>query len=137
MSNFAIYAAGIATTSAVYLSSLCALYLALARQKWWTYLRLDVICGAVLLFVLDVAWWAKCLDKLRKSDDGFYAVELGWRWLPVILDIALCLLAAGVVVVAIYVAPKLSKMNAGNVSGPSEWVNPRASLTGGCSYRPS
>ncbi len=115
MSGFAVEAASIATTSAVYLGGLCALYLVLGRQKWWAYLWLDVVCGAVSLFLVDVVWCARNLKVFRTSDD--YTPIAGWNWLPVVIDAALCILAAGVVGVAIYVAHKLRKMETGNVGG--------------------
>lgn len=114
-STFGVVAASIATTSAVYLSGLSVLYVVLGRKKWWKYLRLDAICGAALLFVLDVAWWARGLAVLRSNDDDGISLD----WLIVIVDVTLCLLAAGVVGIAFYVMPKLKKrtdLAVGNVS---------------------
>ena len=115
-SEFAVTAASITTTSAIYLSSICILYLELARQKWWAYLRLDAICGATLLLVLSVVWWARNLsDASSGNGDG-----TSLYWLLVIIDIALCLVAAGVVSTAVYVAPKLRKRGVRNVGDPRQ-----------------
>ena len=115
-SEFVVTAASITTTSAIYLSGICVIYLELARQKWWTYLRLDAICGAVLLLVLDIVWWARNLSDVRNGKgDG-----TSLAWLFVIIDITLCLVTAGVVGVAIYVTPKLRKRDVGNVGEPRQ-----------------
>ncbi|KAK4040619.1 hypothetical protein C8A01DRAFT_15517 [Parachaetomium inaequale] len=114
-SSFTITAAGILTTVAVYLSGICVLYLVLAKQKWWKIVRLDALCGAALLLVLDIAWFAKTVsDSLNGNDDG-----ISLAWLIVLVDITVCLLAAVVVGVAIYVAPKLKRrtdLAVGNLS---------------------
>ena len=136
-SSFAITAAGILTTVAVYLSTVCVLYLVLAKQKWWTIVRLDALCGAALLFVFDIAWFAKTVsDSLNGNEDG-----ISLAWLIVLVDITVCLVSAGVVGVAIYVAPKVKRrtdLAVGNVSvfSANSMSNGRP-LTDGCSCRAS
>lgn len=113
--SFLIGAAGIITTVAVYLTGLCLLYMALLKQKWWKLLRIDAISGAALLFILDIAWWARNLSNLHRGDDE----GLTLNWLLVIVDITLAIMTAGVVGVVIYSIPKLKRrtdLDIGNVS---------------------
>lgn len=115
VSAFLITAGAILTTLAVYLTAICALYMVLAKQKWWKLLRLDAPAGGGLLLILDIAWLAKNITDIEKGDDNTQAL----RWLIVIVDISLCLLSAGVVGVAIYVSHKLktrTHLAVGNVS---------------------
>jgi hypothetical protein len=112
--TFVISAASILTTLAVYLSGIGTLYVALAKPKWWKLLRVDALCGSALFFIIAIAWWARNL--VRYQYDGMTLI-----WLLDIVDIALCLLAAGVVGLAIYVTPKLKErtdLGIGNVSRP-------------------
>ncbi len=76
--------------------------------------------------MLDIVWWARNLSDVRSGrGDG-----TSLAWLLVIIDIALCLIAAGTVGVAIYVAPKLRNRDVGNVGDPRQLLEfPRGMLT--------
>jgi hypothetical protein len=116
VSSFLVYVASLLTTLAVYLSSISVLYVVLAKEKWWKLLRLDALCGAGILLVLDIAWFGRTVSDLRRSE---YTLDSGLTWLAVIVGFALSLLAAGVFGVAMYVTPKLKKrtdLASGNVS---------------------
>lgn len=119
ISSFLTTTAAVFTTVAVYLTGICALYVALSRQKWWKALRLDAICGSVLFVALATAWFGKTLadDINVRSSTRWYGFR--FEWLLIIVDIALALLAAGVVGVAIYVVVRFrsrSHYEVGNVS---------------------
>ncbi|KAK4171184.1 hypothetical protein QBC36DRAFT_340474 [Triangularia setosa] len=95
-------------TSAIYLAGLAALYVALGRQKWWSWLRLDTLLGAGLLFILLIAYWAmKLSDTIKGSSRTYYR----WRmqWLLVVIDLTLALMSIGVVGIAFYALPKLNR----------------------------
>ncbi|KAH6855564.1 hypothetical protein B0I37DRAFT_58333 [Chaetomium sp. MPI-CAGE-AT-0009] len=141
ISGFLTNAAGIFASQAVYLSGLCVLYLVLAKQKWWSAVRLDTFCAMVLLVALDIAWFAK-----RISDIVTHNVDnMRLEWLIVMIDLTLCLVAALNVGVAIYCAAKLKRrgdLAVGKVSFRSNFrcvsCNLCRSLTYGCcSYRVS
>jgi 4-amino-4-deoxy-L-arabinose transferase-like glycosyltransferase len=102
-SSFLVTAGGILTTQTVYLGGICVLYLVLAKQKWWKLLRLDALIGAALLLIIDIAWLATNISTIRKGDG---VVQI-MTYLIIIVNVSLCLVAAGVVGVAIYTAYKL------------------------------
>ncbi|GAB1316774.1 hypothetical protein MFIFM68171_06984 [Madurella fahalii] len=104
-SAFIILAADILIAVAVYAAGLGVLYLVLGRPKWWKLLRIDVLCGAGLLLVIDIAYWATQLSAIRR---GLNLDDTSLGWLLVIVDITLALLAAGVVGLVIYVWPKFN-----------------------------
>ncbi|KAK4119418.1 hypothetical protein N657DRAFT_650236 [Parathielavia appendiculata] len=109
------YVAGILTTLAVYLCTISVLYIALKKEKWWKVVRLDALCGAAILFILDIAWFARTASNYRSHEYDDFALT----WLVAIVDLALSFVAAGVLGVAIYVTPKLKKrtdLASGNLS---------------------
>lgn len=114
-SQFAVTVAAILGTCAVYLCALSVVYLARGGKKWWRMLRIDVICGGIILFGLDVAWWAKILADYSRRGYSSFPKSL----LVVIVDIVLFLVALGAAGLALYAAPKLKKrpdVAASNVS---------------------
>ncbi|KAK4197650.1 hypothetical protein QBC40DRAFT_285151 [Triangularia verruculosa] len=94
-------------TVTIYLTALAALYVALGRQKWWSWMRLDTLLGAGLLFILLIAYWAMRLSDIVNQRSSFYR----WRmpWLLVVIDVTLSLMSIWVIGVAIYALPKLNK----------------------------
>jgi hypothetical protein len=133
-SSFLVTASGILTTLAVYLGGISVLYLVLAKQKWWKLLRLDALIGAAVLLIIDIACFATNLSNMRKRDGDVRLLA----YLIVIVDASLCLLAAGVVGVAIYAAHKLKTrtyLAVGNVREPAH-VQHDPQLTDGCRCRP-
>ena len=105
--TFMITASGIFTTVVVYFSALGVLYLVLAKQKWWRLRRIDALTSASILFVITIAWFARNLVGAVRSEYD----ESPLLWLLDIVDIALSLLAAGIVGLAIYVTSKLKERN--------------------------
>jgi hypothetical protein len=121
-SSFLLTAAGILITMAVYLAGLALLHIALGRLKHWTLLRIDVLSGGAVAFVLDVAYWAKNLADLKKNGTQYLADGTQLVWLMLIVDATLALITAGVVAVAGYVIAKLKKrteVDLGNVRDSS------------------
>ncbi len=104
-SEFALTVAAILGSCAVYLCALSVVYLARGGKKWWRMLRIDVICGGIILFGLDVAWWAKALADYRRRGYSYFSMS----WLVVIVDIVLFIVALGAAGLALYAAPKLKK----------------------------
>lgn len=102
-SSFIIVAADILIASALYAAGIGALYLVLGRPKWWKLLRVDALCGAGLLLVIDIAYWAAQLSATRL---GWDLDDTRLDWLRLIVDITLVLLAAGVVGLVVYIWPK-------------------------------
>jgi len=116
---FLTTAASILVTSALYMFGLATLHLALGRLKRWEMFRIDVLVGATLFFVLDLAYWAKNLTDLGEDGIDFFSYG-SWRvtWLMVIVDGSMALMTAGLVGLAIYLKPKVAKKlgsAAGNV----------------------
>lgn len=113
--TFMLTASGIFTTVAVYFSALGILYLVLAKQKWWRLRRIDALTSASILFIITIAWFVRNLVGAVR----FEYEESLLLWLLDIVDIAISLLAAGIVGLAIYVTTKLkerSHLGVGNVS---------------------
>ncbi|KAK0666815.1 hypothetical protein QBC41DRAFT_146440 [Cercophora samala] len=110
MSNLFLASGIILITSSLYLTALAALYIALGRQKWWSWLRLDTLLGAGLLFILLIAYWAMNLSDVVEGSSSTYRT---WRmrWLLVVIDLTLSVMSIGVVGVALYAMPKLQRNN--------------------------
>lgn len=110
MSSLFLASGVILLTSSIYLTALAALYIALGRTKWWSWLRLDTLLGAGLLFILLIAYWGVNLSDVVEGSSSTY---LTWRmrWLLVVIDLTLSAMSLGVVGIALYALPKLRRLN--------------------------
>ncbi|KAK4663338.1 hypothetical protein QC763_607710 [Podospora pseudopauciseta] len=110
MSSLFLASGVILLTSSIYLTALAALYIAMGRTKWWSWLRLDTLLGAGLLFILLIAYWGMNLSDVVEGSSSTYRT---WRmrWLLVVIDLTLSVMSLGVVGIALYALPKLKRLN--------------------------
>lgn len=109
VSEIFIYAADIAITMALYMSTIGSLYIVLGKATWWKTLRLDAPIGGGILLVLVLAFFGRSIHLATGTATSTAADERSLLYLPVIVDFTLLTITVGNFCTVIYVMSKLKK----------------------------